>query len=127
MPTIFQKSCMGREGGTLALLHIDNLVPGMILSSDVCDRSGRLLLPAGAELTEKHFSIFRMWGVLEAEVVGDDPCEDETDVPREELDPALVAAVRKEVEGLFVHNDRSHPAIKELMRICISRRATSAS
>ena len=114
----------------MALVHIDNLAPGMVLSRSICDRSGRLLLPAGAELTEKHFSIFRMWGVLEAEIVGEGASEEgETDGidQSEELDPVLLAKARDEVERLFVHNDPDHPAIRELMRICIHRRAACAS
>lgn len=107
----------------MALLHIDNLAPGMVLSRDICDRSGRMLLPAGAELTEKHFAIFRMWGILEAEVVGEEPSEETTVTLQEELDPALVAEAREKVEWLFAHNDREHPAVRELMRICTSRRA----
>jgi hypothetical protein len=115
----------------LALVHIDNLAPGMVLSRNVCDRSSRMLLPAGAELTEKHFAIFRMWGVLEAEIVGEivgeNVAEDAEAAPHEELDRALLAAARDEVERLFVHNAPDHLAIKELMRICIDRRAARAS
>ena len=102
----------------------------MVLSRNVCDRSGRLLLPAGAELTEKHFSIFRMWGVLEIEIVGEAVVEDpEAQQPGESeaIDPELLAEARAYVERLFVYNDPEHPAIKELMRICTERRATSAA
>ncbi|WP_224963303.1 hypothetical protein [Geomonas subterranea] len=111
------------------MVHIDNLTPGMVLSRNVCDRSGRMLLPAGAELTEKHFSIFRMWGVLEVEVAGDAIVE-ETETPpplSQEIDPALLAQARAEMERLFIYNDPEHPAIKELMRICTERRATRAA
>ena len=112
----------------MAVVHIDNMVPGMVLTRDVCDRSGRMLLPAGAELTEKHFSIFRMWGVLEAEVVGETSAEDtETASPHVELDPVLLAEARLEVERLFRYNNAEHPAIKELMRVCTERRAARAS
>jgi hypothetical protein len=109
------------------MVHIDNLAPGMVLSCDVRDRSGRMLLPAGAELTGKHFSIFRMWGVLEVEIAGGSVAEDAEATRHDELDPALYAAARDEVERLFVHNDPNHPAIKELIRICIDRRAARAS
>ena len=111
----------------MALVHIDNLAPGMVLSRSICDRSGRLLLPSGAELTEKHFSIFRMWGVLEAEIVGETVAEEPEATPNQELDPVLLSSARQEVERLFVHNDPNHPAIKELLRVCIDRRAASAS
>lgn len=111
----------------MALVHIDNLAPGMILSRDVSDRSGRLLLPAGSELVEKHFAIFRMWGVLEAEVEGESAASNPESTPCEEHDPALVAAARDEIERLFVHNDPEHPTVKELMQICIARKVPRAS
>jgi hypothetical protein len=68
-----------------------------------------------------------MWGVLTAEIVGDGVVEAPGATLDHELDPALLSAAREEVELLFVHNDRDHPAIKELLRICIDRRATRAS
>lgn len=113
----------------MAVVHIDNLAPGMVLSRDVCDRSGRMLLPAGAELAEKHFSIFRMWGVLEIEVAGAAPAEDVDSQPgsAEVIDPERLAAAREDVERVFVYNDPEHPAIRELMRICTERRAGRAA
>ncbi|MBJ6751882.1 hypothetical protein [Geomonas anaerohicana] len=113
----------------MAVVHIDNLTPGMVLSRNVCDRSGRMLLPVGAELTEKHFSIFRMWGVLEVEVAGEAVVEDAETAPplNQEIDPELLAEARAEMERLFIYNDPEHPAIKELMRICTERRATRAA
>lgn len=111
----------------MAVVHIDNLAPGMVLSRNVCDRSGRMLLPAGAELIEKHFSIFRMWGILEVEIVGVS-VTDETEAPVcAEIDPVLLAEARAEIDRIFVYNDPEHPAIKELMRICTERRAARAS
>lgn len=111
----------------MAVVHIDNLAPGMVLGRNVCDRSGRMLLPTGAELTEKHFSIFRMWGVLEVEIVGEGIAEDAEAAQHEEVDPELLRQARAEVERLFLHNDPEHPAVKELLRISTERRAASAS
>ncbi|GFO53480.1 hypothetical protein GMSM_04870 [Geomonas sp. Red276] len=106
----------------MAFIAIDKLQPGMVLGGNVCDRSGRILLPAGAELGEKHLSILRMWGVMEAEIVCEQEEEPEDGEPLAECDPELAAAARQEVEALFVHNDHAHPAIKELMRVCIQRK-----
>lgn len=105
---------------------IDNLTVGMILKSDVFDRSGRLLLPSGAELSEKHLQIFRMWGVLEVEIVAGTEPEGETSVTQE-FDPERAAKAEEMLLPLFVHNDLEHPAIKELLRLCISRKVTDAT
>src|SRR6185369_10254927 len=57
-------------GGCVGKVAIENIETGMVLASDVLDRSGRMLLGAGAELTHKHLVIFRTWGVLEADIAG---------------------------------------------------------
>ena len=108
----------------MAPLQIDNLVPGMILKRNVTDRSGRMLLPEGATLQEKHFAIFRMWGVLEVEVTVESEPEPVPLQPGEDIDPELLARATEEVHRIFAHNDPEHPAIRELVRICIKRRAT---
>jgi hypothetical protein len=110
----------------MAVVHIDNLAPGMVLRSNVCDRSGRLLLPAGNTLNEKHLVIFRTWGVFEADVGGDDANETPQPMYSEELDPDLLAAAEKDMARLFSGNDPQHPAIRELMQLCIVRKVKHA-
>jgi len=111
----------------LAIVHIDNLTPGMVLKSSVCDRSGRLLLPEEVELTEKHLHIFRAWGVLDADIACESEAEGVALQAAEEIDPEALAAAEAALKPLFMHNDPEHPAIKELLRLCIGRRATHAS
>ena len=106
----------------MAIITIDNLEPGMQLKSNVSDRSGRLLLPAGNELTEKHLRIFRTWGVIEADIAGDDTGETVHIFSGTDIDPAQLAEAEAVIAGLFVHNNPEHPAINELMRLCIERR-----
>jgi hypothetical protein len=98
----------------------------MVLRKDVCDRSGRMLLPAETELTEKHLQIFRTWGVLEAEIAGDSD-NDAGGQVTDDIDPEVLAEAEAHVRPLFMHNDAEHPAIKELLRLCIARKATHAS
>jgi len=111
----------------VSIITIDNLAAGMLLKSNVCDRSGRMLLPAGNELTDKHLRIFRTWGVTEADIAGDDSAESTQSCSGEDIDPALLAQVEAAVAQLFVHNDREHPAIIELERLCICRRIGHAN
>jgi hypothetical protein len=111
----------------MAVVHIDNLVPDMVLRRDVNDRSGRLLLPAGNALTEKHLKIFRTWGIVEADIEGDESSEAPPPLVSEELDPLLAAAAEEAVTQLFSRNDPHHPAIRELMQLCIKRKVTHAS
>lgn len=110
----------------MARVHIDDLTPGKVLHQQVCDRSGRMLLPAGETLNDRHLNIFRMWGVVEVEIEGDEVVSESQEETGSQLDPVLYAQMREEVEGLFIHNDPAHPAVKELMKICIERRAARA-
>jgi hypothetical protein len=111
----------------MAVIPIDNLAPGMVLKSNVCDRSGRMLLPAGGELTERHLKIFRTWGVLEADIEGGSDVETAQDFFSEDLDPVRLAAAEEAVRRYFRRNELEHPAIKELMRLCIVRKVTDES
>lgn len=111
----------------MAIIPIDNLAAGMVLKSNVCDRSGRMLLPSGGELTDRHLKIFRTWGVLEADIEGDDGVETTQDFIIEDVDPGSLAEAEEQVRCIFRHNEQEHPAIKELMRLCITRKVTDVS
>lgn len=105
----------------MGLLPIDNLEIGMVLASDVLDRTGRMLLGAGAELNQKHLTIFRTWGVVEADIAGIDYANDESPLPPE-VDPAALAAAEKELLPLFSYAGTEHPALRELLRLAAIRR-----
>ena len=110
----------------MALVPIDNLAEGMVLKREVCDRSGRMLLPEGVTLTEKHFKILKMWGVLEVETTDEQDAEAGEARESVEVDPVRLAQAQDRMGRLFVHNDPQHPAIRELMRICANREASDA-
>ena len=102
-------------------IAIENIETGMVLAGDVLDRSGRMLLGAGAELTQKHLVIFRTWGVLEADIVGLGS-DDAADQVPPDVDPVELAAAEQELAHLFRHTNRDHPAIIELMRYTALRK-----
>lgn len=103
--------------------HIDNLQAGMILTEDVHDRSGRLLLGAGAELQNKHIVIFRTWGVIEA-AVGDEVSEQLIIPAGLDIDLDRLAAVEEELKPRYRYADLNQPAIRELLRLNAMRRLT---
>ena len=111
----------------MATISLECLETGMTLKSAVCDRSGRLLMPAGAELSEKHLKVFRTWGVSEADIVSDSDDDSENGPAQISGDPVVIAAAEKAIERLFIHNDPQQPLIKELIRICVARKVAHAS
>lgn len=93
----------------------------MVLAGDVHDRSGRMLLGGGAELTQKHLVIFRTWGVLEVDIVGQGS-DDEADQIPADVDPLELAAAKLALAPHFRHTNQDHPAIIELMRLAALRK-----
>jgi len=92
----------------------------MVLASDAKDLSGRVLLTAGNELTEKHLRVFKIWGISEADVQG----IDQKDVVEQEVaqvDPEVREKAEEKVRGLFALTERTHPAILELSRLALLR------
>ncbi len=97
---------------------LDNLKTDMVLAADIVDSGGRLLLPNGTVLTDKHLRYCQMWGIADAEVQGTEEVAPETDPA---FDPAVVAEAEAAVAGRFTHADLSHPAIAALFRHCVDR------
>ena len=102
-------------------IPLESAQPGMVLANDVRDRRGRLLLPAGYEVTPRALRIFRMWGVTQLEV------EDPRTLSPSGSDPAIAPerfdAARERAEAIFCHADRQHPLMAELFRLATRRLA----
>jgi len=105
----------------MGMAPIDNLVVGMVLDADVRDRTGRLLLGSGTELTSKHLHIFRTWGVLKVSIVGIDGDDEITNLP-ENVDLSELLMAEEALVPLFKRVDMSHPFNKELLRLVALRR-----
>ncbi len=100
----------------MAILSLDAIKPGMVLAGDVKDRNGRALLSAGAEITEKHIRIFKMWGIHSAPIQGEDK-ENAPSNRSSEIDPNLLHEAERKTAERFYHNDLNHPFIRELFRL----------
>jgi hypothetical protein len=103
----------------MAMVALEKLEPGMVLATEVFDKSGRLLLGEGVALGAKHLFIFRTWGIVEADIVGEGGA-DSNDFPDtitgEKLDQA-----KSRLLPLYCHTDLAHPAISELLRLAVIR------
>jgi len=108
----------------MSMVSLDKLEPGMVLATNVIDKSGRMLLGEGAELEAKHLFIFRTWGIIEVDIVGVDGADTDSlpdDITQEELDDA-----KKALLPLYSHADIEHPAICELFRLAVLRKVKHA-
>jgi hypothetical protein len=100
--------------GFMSLIAVANARPGMVLHADIQDRRGRLLLPAGKELSEKHIAALPMWGVEVVDIEG----QEQLEVAACEIDPRLLARARARVAVLFTNASDDHPFLNELRELC---------
>jgi hypothetical protein len=110
----------------MGLLAVEFLEAGMVLARDVRAANGMVLLGAGAELSERHIQIFKSWGVNDVEVKGTDQEALNTQILLK-LDGAKRAAVERDLDRRFMHNDPQDPVIEELRRLCLTRETLRAA
>jgi hypothetical protein len=100
-------------------LPLDQIAPGSVLAADARDRQGRLLLPAGHELSLRTLESLRFWGVLRLDVVG----ETRSAEVEPFVSPEMVAQAREEVRARFANAGPPHPFLHVLRTIAVERRA----
>ena len=103
----------------MSMVSLDNLAPGMVLASNVLDKSGRLLLGEGVELAAKHLFIFRTWGIVEADIAGVD--DDDTNILPDDITPEELENAKNTLLPFYHHADIEHPATCELFRLAVLR------
>lgn len=102
----------------MAIIDVSNAQAGMVLSADVLDKRGRLLMPSGKELSEKHLGALPAWGVTHIEVEGDD-----IEGAEQEVEPWALDAATAEIDRLFSRVNREHPMMLALAEVCVQRKA----
>jgi len=106
--------------GGRPVIGVDDLEPGMVLAENVNDAQGRLLVPQGTELTERHLRAFQLWGVLGVRVRGAEGEEP----PTPPISPEHLAQAEARIRARFRTTDVTHPMLAELLSICVLREAT---
>ena len=101
-------------------IKLGKLEAGMVLSQNVKDRSGRVLVTAGQKITEKHLAIFKDWGVTDVAIESPEG-KTETIASAGNFDPATVEKVERIMKDMFRHADLRHPAVRELFNLCVAR------
>lgn len=105
----------------MGLLKVDDFKPGMVLAADLKSPQGRMLLPKGSVLTEKHIRTCKIWGIVEGDILGEDGQQaEETPVV---LDPALVERAKELAKTYFCLTDLRHPVVRETAKLFVERTA----
>lgn len=90
----------------------------MVLAADAVHLNGRVLLNAGACLTEKHVRIFRTWGLTEALIEGV-AGEQAANSAIQNIDPETVMQAELALKKSFAHMDMNFAPVAELFRMCV--------
>jgi hypothetical protein len=106
-------------GGGRQAVGVDDLEIGMVLGEDVHDQQGRLLLPQGTVLTERHLRAFQMLGILSLKVRGAGEEEEAAPV----ISPEILAEAESRVRERMRHHDLAHPAIAVIIQFAVQREA----
>jgi len=100
----------------MSIIHINKLEPGMVLADEVRDISGKLLLTKGKTVQLDHFRIFKIWGVTEVNIFGNNGGKEEA---KPNLDPEQIEKIKESTMQVFSHTDLEHPAIKEIFGLSV--------
>jgi hypothetical protein len=103
----------------MAFVTAEQARAGMVLAAEVTDRRGRLLIPAGNELTDRHVQALHMWGVTHLEIEGDEP-EDEAMAA---ISPEVIEMAEAQTAQRFAELDTDHPFVAALRHCVVRRRA----
>jgi HD-like signal output (HDOD) protein len=100
----------------MSIVSTDNIQEDMVLSDDIRDLRGRLLLKKGQTIKGDHVRVFKMWGVTEVNIHGDTDIQERTE---SSIAPEALRTTEKTLRHIFRHVDLSHPAIGELFRLSV--------
>lgn len=105
----------------MPLIDVDQILPGMVLSKNVNDTSGRLLLQAHTTLNEKHIRVLRSWGIYQITVAG-------TSHPSssESIAKPSCATVQQQIDSAFSATNRDHPAMQAIYDLALAYAARHA-
>jgi len=98
---------------------LKNLAAEMVIADDLLGRDGRLLLKAGAVLTEKHIRAMKIWGIPYAYIKTDEEIEADDLAARQQA--SQTDTTPTELLEKFKLANMDHPLIKELFEQAVKR------
>ncbi|MFZ5805960.1 MAG: hypothetical protein ACOY3I_01950 [Verrucomicrobiota bacterium] len=92
------------------------LQPGMVLAEDVFGRNGEIIIPIGAQLTEKSIKLLELWAIPSIAVEGKE--ENLLDL----FTPEQIAEVNEEIQGHFTPDAGNISLVGFIMKLTVQRR-----
>ncbi len=97
--------------------NFTDLVPGLTLAQDILTPNGRLILPRGTLLTDRHIDYLKRWGIARVNI---------TEKRGIHIEPGeVLGMLTEEIEGflapIFARNDLQHPLVSAVYRLGVER------
>ena len=106
----------------MALISSEEIKVGMVLEKDVKNGHGQLLIRAGSEITPRHLTLIRSWGIVELAIKGSAPKSlDLLDL--QDIKPENFAKAEAILRPKFNRAGLTDPIMLELFRYCAARKA----
>lgn len=109
----------------MSKVKIKDLQEGMIVALAVKDKNGMLIVSQGQKITDKYIRTFKTWGITEIDIEKTVENHGDKDCLAEKKVVIVSAEVKEKVDDLFRYTDKQHPAMVELMELCILRKTES--
>lgn len=61
-----------------SVIHLEKIIPGMVLGAPILNRYGQTLLASGIIIEEKHLLMFKTWGIKHITIEGDSKKDEKT-------------------------------------------------
>ncbi|MBI5896419.1 MAG: HDOD domain-containing protein [Desulfobacterales bacterium] len=103
----------------LLLVALDKLKDGVVLSEDVRDTNGRLLLTKGNPIDANQIRLLKIWGVPEVQIQESDQA---VESEKSEIDADSRLKIERTVQTICQHIDTGHPAINLIYNTAIEYR-----
>lgn len=102
----------------MAFITIDKIQVGMVLNTEVCDRTGRVLLKSGCELTEWHIGKLSSAGIEDVDIAGAESSDEQIEAS---INPELLQQSIDALDPAFSLVDKEWDVMKELHRTAVLR------
>jgi hypothetical protein len=98
------------------VIHLDEIVEGMVLGAPILNRYGQTLLASGIVIDEKHLLMFKTWGIKHITIEG----EPKKVVEKQEISEDLINLAKSHVRKRLLW-DPVEPLEEDLFNAAVDR------
>ncbi len=106
----------------MAMEDVQSLVPGLVLADNVMTPNGRLILPKGVVLAEKHLAYLKKWGIARVNILE----KSSSTSNGSEIKKIHTERIENFLSPIFARNDYQDTIVRLVYRMAVERLLTKA-